>query len=589
VDQLTLLGTDHDKVIAQKLGRTRSAVTSQRTPRKISAFSGSPGGGRAWTDEELARLGAVTAAGAFLRHRRLPNTPKHFNLSRPRLPFSPAPRYNPYWLLRPAVLRTGLAALRVSPMSRNVAAVKTGRVRKREEIELVPLSALIPAKVNDAVYRPVDPADPAVIDLAAKVQKQGLLEPIVVTLDTVILSGHRRRVACQLAGVKIVKVRRHPIRSTDPGFPNLLVSFNAQRVKSVDEQIRETVVTASKADAYKALIDHRRAAADRPLASAGAAGLNVRRVGRARRRSAISPAKRPMLEAAVAVLEANREYWPLTVRQVHYRLLNDPPLRHANKPESRYANDQKCYSDLSDLLSRGRLAGDVSWESVHDPTRPQTQWQIWPNPGPFVDDQVEQFLRGYRRNLLQSQAAYYEIVGEKITVQTIIERVAGEYGMPCSIGRGYSSVDLRYQLAERFRASGKERLLLLLLNDFDPEGENITNTLPGSLRDEFGIADIVPVKVVLTFDQVQAMGLPPGGTVKAGSSRTKGFRDRYGTDTYELEALPPAELMRLLREAIEGVLDTDAFRTEQDREADDAVRLEAWRSRMRSLMAVKPD
>ena len=45
------------QLIAQKLGRTRSAVTSKCVTRKIRAFSGSPGGGRAWTNEEIALLG----------------------------------------------------------------------------------------------------------------------------------------------------------------------------------------------------------------------------------------------------------------------------------------------------------------------------------------------------------------------------------------------------------------------------------------------------------------------------------------------------------------------------------------------------
>jgi transposase-like protein len=57
LEQLALLGIDHDEAIAKKLGRTRSAVTSQRVHRKIPAFSGSPGGGRAWSAEELALLG----------------------------------------------------------------------------------------------------------------------------------------------------------------------------------------------------------------------------------------------------------------------------------------------------------------------------------------------------------------------------------------------------------------------------------------------------------------------------------------------------------------------------------------------------
>jgi transposase-like protein len=56
-EQIALLGTDHDQVIAQKLGRSLGAVATQRTARKIPAFSGSPGRGQTWTVEELALLG----------------------------------------------------------------------------------------------------------------------------------------------------------------------------------------------------------------------------------------------------------------------------------------------------------------------------------------------------------------------------------------------------------------------------------------------------------------------------------------------------------------------------------------------------
>lgn len=55
--QVALLGTDHDAVIAQKIDRTLSAVTTQRVLRKIPAFSGLVGGGRAWTNAEVAMLG----------------------------------------------------------------------------------------------------------------------------------------------------------------------------------------------------------------------------------------------------------------------------------------------------------------------------------------------------------------------------------------------------------------------------------------------------------------------------------------------------------------------------------------------------
>jgi hypothetical protein len=71
--EVALLGTDHDKVIAARIGRTVSAVTSQRTLRKIPAFSGSPGGGRAWTDEEISLLGKDTDTGIAAKIGRTPS------------------------------------------------------------------------------------------------------------------------------------------------------------------------------------------------------------------------------------------------------------------------------------------------------------------------------------------------------------------------------------------------------------------------------------------------------------------------------------------------------------------------------------
>jgi hypothetical protein len=61
-EHLALLGTDHDKVIAQRIGRTRSAVKAKRQHLGIAVYSGWPGHGPAWTAEEIARLGTDTDA-----------------------------------------------------------------------------------------------------------------------------------------------------------------------------------------------------------------------------------------------------------------------------------------------------------------------------------------------------------------------------------------------------------------------------------------------------------------------------------------------------------------------------------------------
>lgn len=458
-----------------------------------------------------------------------------------------------------------------------------------DRIDSVPLADLKPARLNDAVYKPVLKTDPAVRELAADIRRLGLLQPIDITEDGVIVSGHRRRVACQLAGLKVVKVRRLAgVRSTDPNFAEMLVSFNRQREKTTAEKVREAIVLTDPRAAHAELVKQRRALADR--VAGRAADLSVIDTVTAAKRSKITAAKRPMLEAAIAVLNANRPFWPLTLRQVHYRLLNNPPPRNASKPNEKYANDTLSYQDLSDLLTRARLTGEVSWAAIHDPTRPFTNWQLWQNTGPFVRDQLDGFLSGYHRDLLQTQPSYIEVIGEKMTVQSLAEGVASDYGVPVCIGRGYSSIEARHQIAQRYFRSGKDRLTLLILSDFDPEGENIGEGLAASLRDEFGVRHITPVKVAITADHVTRFRLTSSMQAKKGSSRTKGFTAKHGAAVYELEALAPADLQTLIREAIETVLDARLYEAEVEREQTDAAELQAIRrAAQQALAGALPD
>jgi hypothetical protein len=256
-------------------------------------------------------------------------------------------------------------------------------------------------------------------------------------------------------------------------------------------------------------------------------------------------------------------------------------LIHASKPDSVYANNQASYKRLCDLLTPARLEGYIPFNCIHDPTRPVEIWNCPNAINTFVRDQIDSFLKGYYRNLMQSQPNHVEVVGEKSTIVGIVEEVAQEYCIPVTIGRGYSSLPPRYDMAQRFKKSGKEQLVILFLSDFDPEGDNIPESYAKSMRDDFGIKGIVPIKVALTYDQVQTMNLVTDQLTapKKGSSRYNKFIRRYGSDVsvYELEAVPPGELQDLLHEAIDQVIDVDAFNAEIDREKEDAAFLEGVR------------
>jgi hypothetical protein len=465
--------------------------------------------------------------------------------------------------------------------SRRPSRAKTGHV-PFSELPVVQrsLTELSPAPENDQLYRPVDPDDPALADLTRSVRAHGVLEALVVTTDGYILSGHRRYAAAKRAGCPTVPCKVAPITRHDPQFLPLLRECNRQRVKSFDEAVREEMVSYDPEESHRLLVEHRR--------SASAVSAETIDLGPVKRRCRISNAKTPMLDAVLAVLDERKELWPLSARQIHYALLNRPPLRHVSKPYSRYANDKASYKDLTDLLTRARLVGRVPMYAIDDATRPVETWNVWANTNDYVRCSLRFFLKGYYRDLMRSQPNQVEIVVEKNTVNNIVSPVAEEYTIPMTTGRGYASLPPRWEMRERFRESGKEKLVILFLSDLDPEGEDLAQSFARSFRDDFGIdpEKIVPVKVALTPLQVEELGLPRNFRVKEGSSRAAKYRSRHGEHVWELEALSPGQLQQELRKAIDSVLDLDLFNRDVDAEKRDAADLDGLRRQMRTAISI---
>ena len=448
---------------------------------------------------------------------------------------------------------------------------RNGRLKGVVSVPKISLETLRPSPENSTLYKPVDPADPEIIALARSIRGHGVQEQLVVTADYWVISGHRRLVAAKLAGLTAVPCKVLDFRKDDDHdrFMQLLRECNRQRFKSFDEKLREEIVSADPAVAYQSLIEHRR-----NHSSLISDSFDIRAE---KKRAQISAAKRPFLTAIKRIIKDRKAFWPLSDRQIHYALLNDPPLTHASKRDSAYRNDAKSYGKLTELLTRARVVGSIPMDVISDPTRPVTVWNVHRDVGSFVTKEVEGFCRGYWRDLMQSQPNHIEIVGEKNTIASIIKAVAAQYCIPTTIGRGFCSLRPRYDIAQRFRKSGKQRLVLLFLSDFDPDGEEIAHSFARSLRDDFDIDQIEPIKVALTADQVEEFDLPPAMQAKKTSTNYQRFADKHGDDVWELEALPPETLQRVLREAVDSVIDVDSFNYEIDAEKADATKLEGVR------------
>ena len=464
-------------------------------------------------------------------------------------------------------------------MKQHVTSVRDGEDEavkhpQKAEIALVQFSvrSIRVAEENAKLYNRFSTANDDDHQLIEDIRTNGVLTPLVLSADGYLLSGHRRLQAAITLGLETVPVYREPkilfeLLDDDERL-KILRSYNQQREKTFDEQVAEALVDVNRDDAYSDVVSYR---AKRREVSAEA---NVE-MGERKYRAEITTTA--FLAAVLQIMDENRAEWPISNRAIHYLLLNNPPLTHDSKPDSFYRNDISYTKKLSSLLTRARIAGLIPMEAICDDERPETLWDVFANAAGFIGTQQAGFLHGYARDLMQSQPHHIEIVVEKRTKYAAARNVAMRFTIPVTAGKGFASLPPRAKIAARYKASRKDRLILIFLTDFDPDGEEIARSFARSMRDDFGIENIYPVKAALTDDQVRTLDLPSSLEAKSSSPNYVKFVEQHGTRVVELDAMPGPVLEKALKEAVNGVLDVDAFNHEVERERTECAEIAARR------------
>jgi len=441
-----------------------------------------------------------------------------------------------------------------------------------------PIAEIRVERQNDNLYEKFLISNADDHALVESIRARGVLEPLVISLDHVLLSGHRRLCAARHLRLASVPVRIANVKYralSDSDRHRLLSEFNQQRDKTTEEKINEAFV---RTDPEMASFEMRMRKLERKLASQSSGTLNL---GSRKKRHSITTTQ--FLNAVKQIIGQYEKYWPLTDRRVHYLLLNEPPLRHNKKDDSAYRNDKASYKALTNLLTRARLTGLIPMKAIEDTTRPVQLAGGFDSVQEYISSEIKNFLIGYKRDLQKGQYNHIEIILEKNALRTVIEEVAEEYCIPLTTARGYLSIPPKADIYNRFKLSGKENLVLLLLTDFDPDGEEIAASTARSLRDDFCIPDekIIAVKVALTVEDVNEYDLPSDMEAKVSSPNYKKFFAKYGTQrVVELDAAPVELLQEKLREAIEDHMDIDEFNRQQSIQIDDNRHIVARREVM---------
>lgn len=269
---------------------------------------------------------------------------------------------------------------------------------------------------------------------------------------------------------------------------------------------------------------------------------------------------RELLDQVQEVLEEYREYWPLTCRQIFYRLVG----------ANRYAKDESAYSRLCHHIANARRGGLIDFDAIRDDGVTTFDLDHFDDRDDFLRH-LRELGEGYTRNRLTAQGIHMEVWCEAAGMLPQLYNVAEWYSVPVYSSGGFDSLTAKKRLADRICSKEKETIILHL-GDYDPSGVSIFDSVAEDVT-AFVMADrphgLVTVefqRVTLTREQVLAYDLPTA-PAKATDSRSKDWEG----GTCQLEALPPNVIAAILKSAIESRINWIQFVSDLDAEKQDRV------------------
>lgn len=268
-----------------------------------------------------------------------------------------------------------------------------------------------------------------------------------------------------------------------------------------------------------------------------------------------SVASLEMIERTNKIVEAyTAQGYSLSLRQIYYQHVSRDWL----------PNRQSEYQKLGSVLNDARLAGLVDWNAIEDRGRNLKEQSKWDSPSDIVGACAAQF----RFDKWDNQPNRVEVWIEKDALAGVFERICNELQVPFISTRGYMSVSEMWVAAQRHRNFQRQGQQVIVLNfqDHDPSGLDMTRDIEDRLSLFGSNADVK--RLALNMKQVEEYN-PPPNPAKSTDSRFEGYVDKFGDESWELDALEPSILSSLVREEVEALRDEDLWneRNKEEKEA----------------------
>jgi hypothetical protein len=260
-----------------------------------------------------------------------------------------------------------------------------------------------------------------------------------------------------------------------------------------------------------------------------------------------------VLRQVQEVLAQYRKHWPLTIRQIFYRLVG----------VYEYEKTERGYSRLIDYMGRARRSKMIPMEAIRDDGTSRTDNKGWYDQDHFIRAIVNE-AETYERDKQARQATRVMILVEAAGMLPQIVKAVGLYGLPVISSSGFDSLTMKYELAQEIIEDGRPTVVLHI-GDLDPSGVCIFDSIQADVEAFVGDTQgLLFKRIALTPKQVVLYDLPTSPP-KATDKRGEGI-----IETCQAEALPPDTLAEIVKEAVQEYVDDgqyalDKYIEEQER------------------------
>ena len=234
---------------------------------------------------------------------------------------------------------------------------------------------------------------------------------------------------------------------------------------------------------------------------------------------------------------------PLTLRGLLYRKVSSGSVP---------STDPQHYNRIGRLMTRLREAGVVAFNWLVDNLRVTQKPSSWSGLNEFVDTVRE----AYRKDFWASLPEYVHIFCEKDAIAGTIAPVTTEYDVHLSPIRGYTSLSFANEIAQQWRKIEKP-IHAYYVGDFDPSGFDLERDVKEKLLRYCG-RPYYWTRLGVNYEDFDEFDLIPLKPKKT-DRRYQAFVDEHGKQCAEVDAIPPNQLRKRIREAIESHIPPDQW------------------------------